>query len=76
MSEWRPIETAPHGVEVLLATPPFACMGEQARWELKVGMASWGERIGAISNISRDSWAKYWQPLPEPPTAPMQKELS
>jgi hypothetical protein len=69
MSEWQPIDTAPHGVEVLLATPPFACMGEQARWELRVGMASWGERIGGISNISCDSWARYWMPLPPHPTA-------
>ena len=68
MSEWQPIETAPHGVEVLLATPPFQCMGEHAAWELRVGMASWGERIGGISNISRDSWATHWMPLPATPS--------
>lgn len=65
--EWQPIETAPHGVEVLLATPPFSCMGEQARWEIKVGCASWGERIGNISNRSFDGHAKFWQPLPPAP---------
>lgn len=42
---WRPIEDAPHGVEVLLATPPFECMGDQAKWEFRVGCASCGERI-------------------------------
>ena len=62
-----PIETAPHNVEVLLATPPFKCMGEQARWEFRAGMASHGWRIGNISNISRDAWATHWQPLPKPP---------
>lgn len=67
MSEWKPIETAPHGVEVLLATPPFKSMGEQARWEFRVGTASRGERIGGYSNISRDSWATHWMPLPPPP---------
>lgn len=65
---WQPIDSAPHGVPVLLATPPFKSMGEQAAWELRVGAASWGERIGGISNISRDAWATHWKPLPSPPT--------
>jgi hypothetical protein len=69
MSDWQPRETAPHGVEVLMATPPFECMGESARWELRVGMMSWGERIGSISNRSEDSWATHWMPLPLPPQA-------
>lgn len=64
---WRPIETAPHGVEVLLATPPFKSMGESARWELRVGCAAWGEVIGGVSNRSYDSWATAWLPLPPPP---------
>lgn len=66
---WRPIETAPHGVEVLLATPPFRCMGEQARWEMRVGCASWGERIGGFSNRSQDAYATHWMPLPAAPVS-------
>lgn len=64
---WRPIEDAPHGVEVLLATPPFECMGEQAKWEFRVGRASWGERIGGFSNRSMDAHATHWMPLPPAP---------
>ena len=66
---WRSIETAPHGVEVLLATPPFRCMGEQARWEMRVGCASWGERIGGFSNRSQDAYATHWLPLPAAPVS-------
>lgn len=66
-SGWRGMDSAPHNTEVLLATPPFECMGEQARWTFEVGMASWGERIGGYSNMSRDGYATHWTPLPAAP---------
>lgn len=66
---WRSMDSAPHGVEVLLATPPFRCMGEQARWEMRVGCASWGERIGGFSNRSQDAYATHWMPLPSAPVS-------
>lgn len=67
MSDWLPIETAPHGVDVLLATPPFPSMGASAKWEFRVGAASWGVRTAGFSSISRDSYATHWMPLPEAP---------
>lgn len=60
---WRSVKTAPHNVQVLLATPPFKCMGESSKWELKVGYYSWGERTSSYSTVSRDSYATLWVPL-------------
>lgn len=67
MTYWRSIDTAPHGVDVLLATPPFACMGSAARWDFRVGKASWGDAVGGVSNRGWDSWATHWMPLPDHP---------
>jgi hypothetical protein len=63
---WQPIETAPHGEEVLLYTPPT--FGGQVAAKMEVGCASSGEVRGGYSNRSWHGTATGWQPLPEPPT--------
>ena len=61
--DWRPIDTAPHGVEVLLWFP-----GTQwSSGKVEVGMAVWGWRNEVANNISRHGYATHWMPLPEPP---------
>jgi len=64
-SEWQPIETAPHGIDVLLYCPDMGCPSNRERIEL--GTASSGERVGLTSTMSYHSWATHWQPLPQPP---------
>ena len=60
--EWRGIESAPHGVDVLL----WCGDGEP----LEVGQASWGWKNDVASNMSWHGRAKRWLPLPPPPAAP------
>jgi uncharacterized protein DUF551 len=65
MSEWHPIETAPHGVDVLLFCPDRGCESNRARIEL--GCASQGWRNEVANNVSYHPWATHWMSLPEPP---------
>ncbi len=66
---WQPIETAPHGVKVLLYCPDRGCPSNPER--IECDYASWGSAIttkyGRISNISAHAWATHWMPLSEPP---------
>jgi hypothetical protein len=56
---WRPIETAPWDVPVLMYAPP------EALYEYPHGHG--GEyRVGTRKNWT---WATHWVPLPEPPSA-------
>jgi len=64
---WQPIETAPHGVDVLLYCPDMGCQTNRERIEL--GAYSTGRRIGGTSSMSYHSWATHWMPLPKPPEA-------
>lgn len=57
---WRPIETAPHGVEVLLYCPDRGCASNPERIEL--ACASHGD-----TSRSYHSWATHWMPLPAAP---------
>ena len=61
---WRPIETAPHGDDVLLYCPD---RGDTNRSRIEVGPASQGWRNEAVSNMSYHPWASHWMPLPPPP---------
>lgn len=63
---WRSIESAPHGVNVLLAYWDEALGG----WHMEAGMASWGWRRDGVSNMSAHGQATHWQPLPLPPASP------
>jgi hypothetical protein len=65
---WRPIESAPHGVEVLLYCPFQGCVSNRERIELDY--ASHGD----VGRHSYHSWATHWMPLPHPPenTHPVQ----
>lgn len=62
--EWRPIETAPHETNVLLAWQDWSLPG---RWRMEAGMASWGWRNEVASTMSRHGEATHWMPLPTPP---------
>ena len=66
MSEWKPIDTAPHGELVLLWVPAT----QRTIAEMEVGAASWGWRSGGISNMSYHGRATHWMPLPAPPSPP------
>lgn len=68
---WQPIETAPHGEDVLLFCPDRGCPTNRARIEL--GQASHGERGNGWSSMSFHSWATHWMPLPAPPATPQQE---
>ena len=61
---WQPIETAPHGVDVLLYCPE---RGTSNPRRIELGKASMGWKTAAYSTVSRHSWATMWQPLPEMP---------
>jgi hypothetical protein len=61
VSDWQPIETAPHNVAVLLYCPE-RCVSNRERIEL--GCASFGVR----GQRSAHSWATHWMPLPNFPT--------
>ncbi len=63
---WRTMDSAPHGVNVLLAYWDEALGG----WHMEAGMASWGWRRGGVSNMSAHGQATHWQPLPSPPASP------
>lgn len=63
MSNWQPIETAPHGECVLLYWRDWA-----DREYMEVTQASWGERFpNGYSNLSRHGSATHWMPLPAAP---------
>lgn len=64
---WQPMESAPHGEEVLLYSP--STFGGQVAAKLEVGCASFGEVRGGYSNRSWHGTATHWMPLPAPPTA-------
>jgi hypothetical protein len=64
MSEWQPIETAPHGVTVLLYCPERGVSNHE---RIEIGEASHGWKTASYSTMSRHSWATMWQPLPEFP---------
>ena len=72
MAEWRPIETAPHGQDVLLFCPDRGCSTNRARIELRP--YSTGERGDGWSSMSYHSWATHWMPLPDMPTIKEPKE--
>lgn len=63
VTEWQPIETAPHEVEVLLGWREW-----DGKWKAEVAPASWGWTTRSVSNISRHGQATRWMPLPEAPT--------
>ena len=67
VEEWRPIETAPHEINVLLAWPDSSLPGG---WRMEAGMASWGWRRSGVSNMSSHGQATHWRPLPTPPSSP------
>lgn len=62
--DWRPIETAPHEVNVLLAWRDWSLPGQ---WRMEAGEASWGWRNEVASRMSRHGEATHWMPLPAPP---------
>jgi hypothetical protein len=62
---WQPVETAPHGVDVLLFCPDRGCESNRARIEL--GPYSHGKRTPHGSTVSYHSWATHWMLLPEMP---------
>jgi len=63
---WRTIDSAPHGVNVLLAYWDEALGG----WHMEAEMASWGWRRDGVGNMSAHGQATHWQPLPPPPASP------
>lgn len=63
MGEWQDIETAPHGVRVLLGWRDW----RDHAWCMEVGPASFGWRTKEVSNLSRHGSATHWKPLPSPP---------
>lgn len=71
VSEWQPIETAPHGKKVLLAWRGWP----HDYWVMDVGCPSWGTRTEAGSNISLHGSATHWRPLPPAPR-PASKEAA
>lgn len=67
---WRPIteeEPAPHGVPVLLCSPP--CITHPDGWEYEAGPASGGRRDAWGSTIWFHGTATHWRPLPPAPEA-------
>ena len=64
MQGWRPIEEAPHNVNVLLAWRDWTLPGT---WNMEAGMASWGWSNEIASTRCRHGEAKYFMPLPLPP---------
>lgn len=62
---WRPIETAPHGVVVLLAWRDSFL----PQWSYEAGFASHGTRYpNGASSMSFHGQATHWRPLPAPPS--------
>jgi hypothetical protein len=60
---WQPIETAPHGVRVLLGWRDW----RDHAWCMEVAPASHGWRGVEVSTMSRHGSATHWMPLPPPP---------
>lgn len=68
--QWQPIQTAPHGQEVLLGWVDW-----DGAWITEVAMATRGWRTERVSTMSSHGRATHWQPLPAPPAdAAMRKE--
>jgi hypothetical protein len=67
MSDWRPIETAPHGVDVLLYCPERGISNPE---RIELGAASTGWTTAFGSTVSYHGWATMWQPLPAMPLQP------
>lgn len=64
VSPWRTMDSAPHGVRVLLAWQDW----RDGTWCQEVGYASQGERYdNGYSSISHHGSATHWQHLPTPP---------
>ncbi len=61
---WQPIETAPHGVDVLLYCPERGITNHE---RIELGTASSGWRTDRASTMSWHSWATHWMPLPDLP---------
>lgn len=67
---WRPIteeDPAPHGVPVLLCSPP--CITHPDGWEYEAGLASGGRRFQGGSTMWFHGTATHWRPLPPAPEA-------
>lgn len=69
MSEWQPIETAPHETYLLLG---WLEEWPDLRWQYEIGFASHGsswpaENGGRYSNYAAHGRATHWMLLPEPP---------
>lgn len=63
MPQWQPIETAPHDVDVILASPPSLTNRE---WLFEVGAASTGRRFdNGYSSMSFYGHATHWMPIPK-----------
>jgi len=69
--EWRPIETAPHETNVLLAWLDWSLPG---LWRMEAGMASWGWRNEVASTMSKHGEATHWMPLPAPPALDLARQ--
>ena len=69
INNWMPIETAPHGVELLLAWEydTDCCYSPFPTKFVEVGYASWdtNDRGSIKKHVSFHREAQYWQPLPK-----------
>lgn len=63
--EWLPVETAPHGEDVLLYCPAYGFASPAC---VEVGPYSSGWRRDGYSTMSYHARATHWRPLPPPPT--------
>ena len=65
VTQWQPIETAPHDTDVLLASPSE---WTNTGWIIEVGKASWGRRYDSgASSLSWHGRATHWMPIPKVP---------
>lgn len=62
-TSWQPVETAPHGRDVLLGYVNW----HSQEWVCEVGQASHGWTRNGVSTMSRHGQATHWQPLPGAP---------
>lgn len=64
---WRPIEEAPHGVHVILYSPPSFFESDGL---IEIALASGGERYeNGFSSLWQHGRATHFMPLPKPPAA-------
>jgi hypothetical protein len=54
---WKPIETAPRGVDLLLWVPPSPLLADIAKGHHEVGRLAYPMEVRAT----------HWMPLPDPP---------